>query len=144
MNNWLHAGWSGFLSDRVALYELCELCHEFPGAGTPTQYTGLNRRFSDSVCAEIDKGLAQYRIWYTGRMKQQQKVGKHRYKPAFQTLDDVLGVTEALRRGGWDGQELTDVSGDYKQAVIEAAKKGLPAPDINMWMAARSAPPDEY
>ena len=139
MPTWPNAGWSDFLSDRYFLYQICEMCHTFPGAGTPTQYLGFGRYFSDRVCAEIDIGLAQFRGWYTSRMEQRRKVGKHKWEPTYKNLDEVLGVTEALRRGGWDGKELTDVSQDYRQAVIAATKKGLPPPDITVWMANRDA-----
>jgi hypothetical protein len=124
------------LSNRILLYEVIETCHAFPGAGTPTQFLGLDRVFSDWVCAEIDKGLAQWRLWYQGRMHEMEKSGKHSWRPKYQTLDALLGITEAERRGGFaTGGELTDVSTAYKNAVIEAAKKGLPPPDAAQWYA---------
>jgi hypothetical protein len=122
-----------FLSDRISLYEHLEYAALY--GGTVTQNLGLNRIFSDYVCYEIDSGLAQWRLWYKGRMREQQKIGKGKWSSRYKDLNDVLGVTEALRRGGWEGKELTHVSGDYKTAVIEAAKKGLPPPDIHEWMA---------
>jgi hypothetical protein len=136
MTNWRNAGWRGFLSNRIYLYEVCELCRVFPGAGTPVSYLGLNRYFSDYVCAEIDKGLAQWVRWYDARMKERKKSGKFSTQPVHKTLDEVLGITEALRRSGWenDGRGLTDVSRDYKQAVIAAAKRGEPPPDVEVWM----------
>ena len=106
----------------------------------------MDRVFSDAVCAEVDKGLAQYVRWYESRAEEQRKVGKHKYKRKYDTLDELLGVTEAQRRGpyGMDGAKLTEVSGDYKRACIEAAKAGLPMPDITQWLAKRHADEDEF
>jgi hypothetical protein len=135
MTNWRLAAWSRFLSNRILLYEVIELCATFPGAGTPTQYLGLNRVFSDWVCAEVDKGLAQWRIWYQGRMQQMQKSGRHSWRPKYKTLNELLGITEEVRRGGFTGKDLTDVSALYKRAVVEAAKQGEPPPDAEEWFA---------
>lgn len=133
---WQPAALRGFLSNRILLYELCELCANFPGAGTPTQYTGLNRVFSDWICAEIDKGLSLYRNWYTSRAHEMEKRGKHSYRPKYRTLDELLGITEALRRGGFaTGAEITSVSDEYRQAVIAAHKRGEAPPDVTEWLA---------
>jgi hypothetical protein len=144
MTNWPHAGWSDFLSDRLLLYEIDCLCHRYAGAGTPTQYLGLNRIFSDSVCAEVDKGIAQFGLWVEGRIQHRKKVGKHKWEAAHKTLGEALGIVEEARRGGWhSGAELRDVSLDYRNAVFEAKKKGLPPPDIADWLAAQAAPQED-
>lgn len=130
-----HDASNRFLSDRLALYELCELCRVFPGAGTPSAYLGLGRYYSDSICAEIDKGLAQFVRWYDARFDAQQKVGKHKWQQKHKTLADVLGITEARRRGGWtSGSELTEASKLYQQAAMKAIREGKPVPDIEQWI----------
>ena len=134
MTNWPDAGWSDFLSDRWLLYHLDTICSRYPGAGTPTRYTGLDRIFSDSVCFEIDLGIAEFGRWVESRKEATRREGK-KIKPLYDNMNDVLGVTEEERRGGFDPQELRSTGWDYKEAVIEAAKKGLPPPDINEWMA---------
>lgn len=122
---------------------MCELCAAFPGAGTPTQYTGLVNVFSDWICAEIDKGLAQYRRWYLARFEAQQKVGKHRYESKYKTLNDALGVTEEIRRGGFQsGAALIDTGGDFRQAFIEAAKQGKRL-DVMEWTRAQQDAEDD-
>jgi hypothetical protein len=110
------------------------VCRVFPGAGTPSQYLGLNEQFSDWICAEIDKGLAQYVRWYDARFEAQEKSGKHKYRQKYRTLGAVLGIEEEERRGGMTGGELTDYSKGYLHAMIEARAKGLPVPDINTWI----------
>lgn len=52
-------------------------------------------------------------------------------------MSEVLGIDEVERLGGFDEQELRTTSWGYKEAVIEAAKKGEPIPDIEEWLAAQ-------
>jgi hypothetical protein len=136
---WPSAAFNPFLSDRVALYEMCEAVRAFPGLVSVTHYWKIDQVYSDSVCAEIEKGLAQYVRWYEARSEQQRKIGKHRYESKYKTLNELLGVTEELRRGGWNsGRELTEVSSDYKDACIAAAMAGLPMPDVNDWLVSQA------
>jgi hypothetical protein len=138
--SWPSADWSRFLSVSVYLYEVCEACRVFPGLVSPSHFMKIDLIFSDAVCAEIDKGLAQYVRWYEARSEQQQKVGKHKFKNKYETLNDLLGVTEEQRRGGWtDGSKLTEVSGSYKDACIAAAVAGKPMPDVTEWLAKQRA-----
>jgi len=107
---------------------------------SPSTAAGLYLQFPPWICLEIDKGLAQYVRWYEGRMEATEKSGKYKTRPKFKTLADVLGINEQKARGGMSGADLKDVSGDYKQAVIAAARQGLPAPDINEFLAKRNQP----
>lgn len=144
MTSWPLTGLKGFLADRLLLYELCELCHQFPGAGTPSQYLGLNRHFSPWVCAEIDKGLAQFRIWYMGRMEKQVKAGKHKLRPAYKTIAEVIGIVEDQRRGGWgSGAKIASKGEEYKEAVLQAVRDGKPIPDVQEWLLEQEEDLDE-
>src|SRR5574338_1318121 len=139
MNNWPSAGWRDFLANRLYLYEVIEACVVFPQLGSPTQFLGLNRQFSDWVCAEIDKGLALWRLWYTARANEQQKTGKSKWEHKYKTLDEVLGITEAKRRG-WDtgrDEDSREVSEEYKAAVLSAMRSGSPLPDVAEWLEQR-------
>jgi hypothetical protein len=144
MTNWRSADCNHFLTDRVYLYEVCEACRVFPGLVSPSHFMKIDQSFSDAVCAEIDKGLAQYVRWYESRGEQQRKVGKHRYEAKYKTLNELLGVTEDLRRGGWNnGREPTEVSSDYKDACIAAAVAGKPLPDVTEWLATQMEDDDD-
>lgn len=132
---WPLDGWRSFLADRMLLYEICEVCRVFPGAGTPTQYIGLDRDFSEHVCVEIDKGLAQYVRFYDARFEAQEKSGKYKMRQKYRTLGAVLGIDEEIRRGGMDGGELKDRSKSYLDAVIAARAAGKAPPPITEWMA---------
>lgn len=135
MTNWPSAGWKHFLSDRLYLYEVCETCRVFPGLVSPTHFMKMDQVFSDAVCAEVDKGLAQYVRWYEARAEEQQKVGKHKYKRRFDTLGELLGIEEEQRRGGWtNGAQLTEVSKAYRDACIAATIAGQPMPNVVEWM----------
>jgi len=139
MTNWRLASWRSFLSDRIALYEVCEAIRVWPGLISPSHFLKFDQRYSDVICAEIDKGLAQYVNWYESRREERRKAGKHKWENKYKTLNDLLGVTEELRRGGWvNGSELTEVSYDYKEAVIQAMKEGKPMPDVTEWLAAQN------
>jgi hypothetical protein len=125
--NWLHAGWNRFLKDRALLYDLDRVCRRYPGAGTPTQFLGLDRQFSDAVCAVVDMGIAQYGEWVDDRREQTVKVGKSLRK-RYDRMADLLGITEEQNRGGMDGADLTAASKDYALALAKARATGGPPP----------------
>jgi hypothetical protein len=139
MTRLLPAGSKSFLADRILLYEICEVCRVFPGAGTPTQYVGLTEHFSDWVCAEIDKGLAQYVRWYDARFEAQEKQGKYKIRQKYKTLGAVLGIDEEARRGGMEASELTDRSKSYLDAVIAARAARKAPPSITEWMESQKS-----
>lgn len=113
----------------MLLYEVDRVCRRYPGAGTPTQYLGLDRYFSDSVCTVVDFGIAEFGEWVDGRSQQRQKVGrKGKTKPVYDTLADVLGITEAQARAGKSGKEFSQLAGGYLQATIAARKDGAQGP----------------
>jgi hypothetical protein len=135
----LRSCWKTFLSDRIQLYEICETVRVFPGLISPSHFYKLDERFSDAVCAEIDKGLAQYVLWYEGRRDERRKAGKNRWESKYKDLKDLLGVTEEERRGGWtDGDALTSTSKSYLEAFTQAVAEGRPVPDVAEWLAAQS------
>lgn len=103
--------------------------------GSPSHAAGLHKQFSPWVCLEIDKGLAQYVRWYEARFEATRKAGKHKIEQRFKTLSAVLGMEEEQRRGGFTGEQLTDLTTEYRQAVIQAMRAGEPMPDIQEWMA---------
>ncbi len=144
MTSWLHASLRTFLGDRILLYEICEACRVFPGLISPTHFYKLDRKYSDAICAQIDQGLAQYVRWYEARKEERKKSGKHKWESKYKDLNELLGVTEELRRGGWnDGSELKEVSYDYKTAVIDAIAAGKPVPDVEEWLAAQADDTEE-
>jgi hypothetical protein len=76
-------------------------------------------------------------------MEAQQRVGKHRLEPKYKTLNDVLGVTEAIRRGGWSkGSDITDAGADFRVASLEAAQRGEVL-DVVEWMRAQHTQEDD-
>ena len=136
MKVWLPAALRGFLTDRLLLFEIDRVCRRYPGAGTPTQYLGLTSMFSDAVCVEIDKGIAQFGTWVDARMEARTYNKKGGSKPMYPTLGDVLGITDVERRGGMDGQTLQTRAEAYKRAVAQAVRTGQPVPDISLFMEA--------
>jgi hypothetical protein len=139
MTSWRNADWKDFLANRMFLYELCELCAVNPTAyPSPTMAVGLDRHFSDWVCFEIDKGLAQWRLWYTARMHAMKRKGKYGTEPKYDSMDDILGIT-AARQMGWlpESQDEDRASEDYKAAILAAAREGKELPDIVEFMEER-------
>lgn len=90
------------------------------GNQSPSQKAGLTREFPSWVCNEIDKGLAQYRLWYQSRMEAITRKGK----PKYRTLAEVLGITEERNRGNMSDDQLSDKATELRLAMIEAHKSG--------------------
>lgn len=132
----LHAGWSDFLSDRQLLYEIDLVCKRYT-VGSPTQYLEFDRIFSANICYDIDVTIAQFGIQTENRMQEQKKTGKGKWEQKYKTMAEVLGITDDEWRGGFDQQELVSAGSDYRQAVVEAARRGEEIPDIDEWLANR-------
>lgn len=90
------------------------------GEQSPSQKAGLTREFPRWVCNEVDKGLAEYRLWYMSRREAVTRKGK----PKYRTLAEVIGISEERNRGNFVGNELTDKATELRMAMIEARKSG--------------------
>lgn len=134
--HWRLAGWIGFLSDRQGLWEVDTICRRY-SVGSPSQYIGFDRIFSDNICYDVDAVVAHFGIQTENRMQEQRKKSSGKWELKYKTMPEVLGIREDEWRGGFDQQELVAAGAEYRQAVVEAAKRGEEVPDIDEWMAQR-------
>lgn len=109
------------------------ICDRF-SVGSPTQYLGFDRLFSESICYDLDTVIVQFGIQTENRMQAQEKGGGGKWRMKYKTMAEVLGITEEEWRGGFDQQELMETGLDFRNAMREAAKRGEVL-DVDAWLA---------